>query len=134
MEKSSKKDKLDLSQFYGTTQFYQHPFWTGIVYTDGIQYLAASGHAYWLIDMIAGSLMSPDYKKAAAKDTRLKTMIFFKLKTHEEGGATLTANADLDEPNWLEQKIEFTDFPIEELDIWANWNGSGFTLMLKTEY
>ena len=130
----AKKDSMNLEQFYGTTNFYRHPLWKGIVYTDGIQYVAEKASAYWLIDLIAGSLMSPEYKKAASKDSRLSSMIFYNLSVQPGNKAVLTANADLDAPNWFEHKIEFTDFPEQNLDVWAAWNGTGFTLMLKTEY
>lgn len=124
---------LDLQQFYGTTNFYKHPIWRGIVYTDGVDYVAKEAGAYWLIDMIAGSLMSPEYKQAAAKDVRLQQMIFYKLTTEDSKG-NLSAYADSDEPNWFSHDLEYTDFPLDEIDIWACWNGQGFTLMLKTEY
>src|SRR3990167_5297686 len=41
----------ELLSFSGTENWYRHPF--GIVYTDGVQFLAEQAQAYWLIDAIA---------------------------------------------------------------------------------
>ncbi len=40
----------ELEQFYGTEKWYRH--FTGLVYTDGIKYLAENAGAYWLIDLV----------------------------------------------------------------------------------
>ncbi len=43
-------NKSDLTQFTSTTQYYKHLM--GLLYTDGVQYVAEQGKAYWLIDAI----------------------------------------------------------------------------------
>ncbi len=40
----------ELEQFHGTEKWYRH--FTGLVYTDGIKYLAENAGAYWLIDLV----------------------------------------------------------------------------------
>ncbi|HEV7692509.1 MAG TPA: hypothetical protein VGO52_16855, partial [Hyphomonadaceae bacterium] len=42
----------DLTQFTGSQTFYRHPLSGGCVYTEGVQYLAEAGAAYWLLDAI----------------------------------------------------------------------------------
>jgi hypothetical protein len=42
-----------LAQFTGTEQWHRHPLVRNILYTDGVQFVAQSGRAYWLIDEIA---------------------------------------------------------------------------------
>lgn len=41
---------LDLSQFYGTENYYRHI--SGKVYTDGVQYFASKAGAYWFVDLV----------------------------------------------------------------------------------
>ena len=41
---------LDLSQFYGTENYYRHI--SGKVYTDGVQYFARNAGAYWFVDLV----------------------------------------------------------------------------------
>ncbi len=43
----------DLGQFIGTQELYRHRLVKKIVYTEGVQYVAEHGGAYWLIDEIA---------------------------------------------------------------------------------
>ncbi len=48
-------NKLDLSQFYGTENYYQtNPiFAKGLVHTDGVKYFADTAGCYWFLDIIA---------------------------------------------------------------------------------
>src|SRR6266545_2852011 len=41
----------ELRQFIGTERYYRH--FTGMLYTDGIRYLADRAGCYWLIDVVA---------------------------------------------------------------------------------
>ena len=47
----------DLAQFIGTSQYYRHNL--GLLYTDGVKYVADRGGAYWLIDAIASWQIDP---------------------------------------------------------------------------
>mgnify|MGYP003462319858 FL=1 len=42
----------DLAQFTGSQTFYHHGLSGGCVYSEGAQYLAEAGSAYWLLDAI----------------------------------------------------------------------------------
>src|SRR5215471_18753753 len=42
-----------LHQFTGTEHWYRHPLVRTVTYTDGAQYVAEHGGAYWLLDIIA---------------------------------------------------------------------------------
>lgn len=46
-------NRADLRQFTGSENFYRHALVRSILYTDGVQYVAETGGAYWLIDAIA---------------------------------------------------------------------------------
>ena len=43
----------DLVHFTGTETWYRHPLNKKVLYTDGAQYVAEAGGAYWLLDEIA---------------------------------------------------------------------------------
>jgi len=47
--------KLDLSQFYGTENYYRtNPmFAKDLVHTDGVQYFADQAGCYWFLDIVA---------------------------------------------------------------------------------
>lgn len=126
--------RSDLDQFTGSETFYRHALFQKIVYTEGVQYLAENGHAYWLIEAIASHLLSQEFNAAAKKDPRLKLIHFWKLAVHPNKTADLTARADSDEEPFITQHLSYTDFPLESIDIWAADHGQGFTLMLPSEY
>ncbi len=44
-------EQAELAQFTGTEQYYKHL--GGLVYTDGVKYLAEKAGSYWLLDIIA---------------------------------------------------------------------------------
>src|ERR1700730_15173147 len=45
--------KDDLTQFTGSEHWYRHAMVRDVLYTDGVQYVAETAGAYWLIDEIA---------------------------------------------------------------------------------
>jgi hypothetical protein len=52
----------------------------------------------------------------------------------ENGSAVLTARKDSGLPALVTQEIEYTDFPLDEIEIWAGDNGEGYTLYLPSEH
>ena len=124
----------DLSQFTGSTKFYRHAFNRAVIYSEGVEYLAENAGAHWLVDAIASHIGSGPFRRAAAQDERISLMHFWKLAVSPDHSAHLTAIADSDEAPFLQQKIAYTDFPLEQIEIWAGNNGEGFTLMLPGEY
>jgi hypothetical protein len=45
--------EADLAHFHGTDTWYQHRLVRSVTYTEGAQYVAEHGGAYWLLDEIA---------------------------------------------------------------------------------
>ncbi len=68
----------ELRQFSGTEHWYKHL--SSYLYTDGVQYVAQEGGAYWLIDKI---LFTTRVKK------NLQEFGVWKLGVHEDKSATL---------------------------------------------
>jgi len=117
--------KNDLGQFTGTENYYKN--FLGLKYTDGVKYLCENGKAYWLIDAIA----SYQHEKKIRGNPRLMDMQFWKLKVNlKEGTAVLTCREDDGIPPVITQKIEYTDFEMEEVDVWVQ-NG---VALLPSEY
>ena len=115
----------DLAQFTGSENVYRH--WTGrLVYTEGVQYLAEKGGAYWLIDVIAS--YQPD--KQIASRPELVDFQLWELAVSKDKSAKLTVRADSDKPAAITQEIPFTDFPLEHVKLYV-CNG---TLLLLSEY
>ena len=113
--------KADLAQFTGTDQWYRHGLARKVLYTDGVRYVAEAGGAYWLIDEIAFGQAIPT---VAAEDFQA-----WRLKVNSDQTATLTCG-DGNENVVLTKRIEFTDFPLEEICFYVIDN----VLMLPSEY
>lgn len=128
----------DLSQFIGTETWYRH--FTGLLYTDGIQYVAEQAEAYWLIDAVAS------YQFKLKRDEYLAKFQVWMLSVVGEGEreypfllpkdgykAELTCWADTPKEGLkppVIQQIEYTDFPLSEIKLYV----SGGVLMLPSEY
>lgn len=105
--------KEDLSQFYGTDGYFR---WSRLfrqhVLTDGTKHVAEAGQAYWLFDAIASH--HPKVMKKAQVDPRLREIQFWELKVKDRS-AVLTCRADSGVKPAIRQKIEYTDFPLENI-------------------
>lgn len=89
--------KEDLEQFIGTSQYFRH--WTGLLYTDGISYLAEEGEAYWLLDSIGSYQRSPNVRNVELQ--------FWELAVRENRSAVLNMRQDTGLPEIVRQKIPY---------------------------
>ena len=113
--------KSDLFQFTGSEHWYRHSLARKVTYTDGAQYVAESGGAYWLIDEIALNQTEP---KIAAEEFQV-----WRLKVNFDKTATL----ECDDGNGrivFSKYIEYTDFPLDEMAFYFTDN----VIMLTSEY
>ena len=115
---NEKLNKADLAQFTGTTQWYKHPL--GVIYTDGIKYLAEKAGAYWLLDIVAS--YQPKHKD--------KPFQIWNLQVNKDGSAVIIMKEDSNEPILVEQEFAYTDFPLEEIEFYC----IDGTVLLKSEY
>ena len=105
----------ELNNFNGTENYYR--ITPDTIITDGAKFVADKAGAYWLMTAIASYL--PDF-------TNKETFIVANLKV------TLTATAStallkLDDGNdnvLAEQFIEYTDFELDEIKLYACYNGN----------
>jgi hypothetical protein len=93
-----------------------------VLYTEGAQFVAERGGAYWLLDEIA--LIQPYNKAVAAKRFQV-----WKLTVRPDRSATL-ACADGNNRIVFSKEIEFTDFPLDEITLWFANN----TIYLPSEH
>jgi hypothetical protein len=111
----------DLRQFTGTDQWYRHSLNRNVLYTDGVQYLGEHAGAYWLIDEIA---------IAQRYEARVKAEEFQSWKLVVTN-STATLSCDDGNGNVVFSKhIEFTDFPLLEIELWVEGN----VILLPSEH
>jgi len=112
----------DLHHFTGTMNWYRHPLNPKVLYTDGAQYLAQHGGAYWLLDSIA-------IAQAHVKAVKAEQVQVWTLKVNPDSTALLTC----EDGNYnivYKQSIPFTDFPLPEIKLYFTGN----VIMLTSEY
>ncbi|MFI4854690.1 MAG: DUF6876 family protein [Phycisphaerales bacterium JB065] len=124
----------DLRRFTGSLERFRHPLNRRVIYTPGVRYLAEQAGAYWLLDIIASYLGSPEMTRAISDDPRLGSLQFWRLDVHPEGGATVLCRADSGEESAIRQDIAFTDFPLDYVDVWVGFDGEHWTLYLPSEH
>ena len=120
----------DLAQFTGDVERFRS-INRHVIYTPGVKYLADKAGAYWLIDAIASYFMGGHM---AYPDRRLETLQFWRLDVNEDRSAVLTARADSGVVPYITQLIEYTDFPLESVEVWAGFDGKYWTLYLPSEH
>ena len=114
--------KTDLLHFTGSETWYRHGLVRDILYTDGAQYVAEQGGAYWLLDEIV--LAQKFDVKIASEPFQL-----WKLKVKEDHSAVLTCEDGNCQAVYT-KAIEFTDFPLDEIAFYF----TNKTILLPSEY
>ena len=118
-QKTLKKE--DLHQFTGTETWHRHGVARKVLYTDGAQYVAETGGAYWLLDEIA---FAQGIRKVADEEFQV-----WNLKVSPDNSARLTCD-DGNSNIRFSKEIEFTDFPLDEIRFYF----SGNVILLPSEY
>ena len=109
-----------LTGFTGTENWYKYPL-NGCTYTDGVQHLAASFGAYWLIDLV--------FSHQFEKKVRQQSFQVWELKKSAGSAFNIIATDGNGNPI-ARQHIPFSDFPFDAVTIWLCEG----CLMLPTEY
>lgn len=124
----------ELQYFTGDLERWRHPLYRKLIYTPGVRHLAERAGANWLIDTIASWMPSSQFRAATQRDSRIGDIHFWKLEVSDDRSAVLTAVADSGEEPFIRQKMEFTNFPLPEIDFYCAFDGEHWTLMLPSEY
>ena len=114
-------DPALLSQFTGTQRYYiispQH------VLTDGTHYLCQAGGCFWIMDAVASHL-----SEIGTRDWFVQVTVLVRDNT---------ATMIYDDGNGLEharQDIPCCDLPLEQIRLFAAWDGVYWVIMLPSEY
>ncbi len=126
--------KAELRQYTGDLERYRNALNPRLLYTPGVKFLAEAAGAYWLIDAVASWLTTPQYCSAVAQDKRIGWLHFWKLEVRTDRSATLAARVDADEGPFITQPIAFTDFCLDEIELWCACDGENWTLYLPSEH
>jgi hypothetical protein len=113
----------DLRQFTGSENWYRHSLVRSVLYTDGAQYLAEHGGAYWLLDEIA--LAQRHNKRVAGEEFQ-----FWKLAVDLDQHKGVLTCDDGNGNIVFSKRIPFTDFPLSEITLYYVNN----TILLPSEY
>lgn len=112
--------KSNIRQFTGTENYYR--ITQRHLLTDGTKYLADQAKCYWLMDAIASHLSrhhNDDFAVITLTVKNTKALL-----TLEDGNGNVFAR----------QKISYTDFPLDELKLYAAFDGMHWVIMLTSEY
>ena len=113
--------QTNLSHFTGTENYYR--VMPRLVITDGVQYLANQANSYWLVSLIYSHLMS---------NAIYSEFVVARLTVSEK-----TADLVLDDGNdqvISRQRIDYTDFPLDEISIYCCYQQQDWILLLPSEY
>lgn len=124
MKKSNKSQiETELSQFTGTEGY--HRYMGNLLLTDGAKYFAKVCEAFWLLDIIFSIQTNSEIMK--------QEMQICSLKMNGETSACVDIT-DGDKRVLHTQEIPFTDFPLDEITIWAILQGQHRVILLPSEY
>lgn len=113
--------RASLRSFTGTTEYRRH--WSGMRYTDGVQFLADKAEAYWLLDIIAS------WQPKALRDPWLREFQLWELFVKPDGTATVVCSRDSEDVAFRQQ-IEHTTFPLEYVKLYVE----GGVILLPSEH
>ena len=115
----------ELNNFSGTERYYR--IMPNVLMTDGAKFVADNGEAYWLMTTIASYLPEFTEKEtfivATLQVTRTTTSSHAILKL-DDGNDNILA----------EQFIEYTDFQLDVIKLYACYTGDMWVIMIPREY
>lgn len=116
-----------LAQFIGSTTFTRHGLVRYLLITEGVAFLADQAGAHWLIDAIAS------YQHEAR--VRAEPFQVWGLAVNASTRSAMLTMTDGNSPTpIISQEIDHTDFPLNEIALWAIAEGDHRVLMLPSEY
>ena len=114
-------DPATLTQFTGTECYYR--ITKKHLLTDGTKFLAEQAKCFWLMNEIASHLV-----EIGTADW------FIVVKTTVNNSKVLVVYEDGNGHEYVRQEIPFSDLPLNELTLYACWDGQHWVIMLPSEY
>ena len=122
--KTVEQIEQNMLQAIGTTKYIKH-FTGALVFTDGVEQLREDADCYWLVDAIAS------YR-------RTEPFQVWELVVNADKSAVLTMKEDSGRKPKVTQKIGYTDFPLEKIELWVEEGYVGdspcMVLLLPSEH
>ena len=119
-------DKKVLAQFIGTQTWHRfNGLSPNSLLTDGAQYVAEEGGAYWLMDIIASAQLDPKVKAEPFQ--------VWKLAVNDDQSAIMEAD-DRNGNAIYTQAIPWTDFILDNMKLYAVKEEDYLIIMLPSEY
>ena len=116
-----KFDPNQLNQFTGTAKYYRIS--RRHLLTEGTKYLAEQASCFWLMDAIASHLVEIGTAEwfVVVKTSIKRTKA---VMVYEDGNGNELAR----------QEIPYTDLPLDQISLYACWDGEHWVIMLPSEY
>lgn len=111
----------DLLNFTGTSTYYRIS--KRFLLTDGTKYLCEHAGCFWLMDAASSHLL-----EIGVGDW----FVLIRLTVKQERATLYFEDGNGHEH--ARQEIEYTDFPLSEITLYACWDGEHWVLMLPSEY
>ena len=111
-----------LHYFTGSSAYY--PLYPQLKLTDGTKFLCEQAKCFWLMDAVASHLGSyRDEDFVVAKFLRAKASNGWILRL-EDGNDEVLAD----------QIIEYSDFPLDEITLYVEFDGTNHVILLPSEH
>lgn len=116
-----------LGQFIGTETYHRYSaLFRHILLTDGVKFLADEAGAYWLMDVIGSHLSSVP---------RDQGFVVCRYAGTPNGSGLFSLTNDIPARNtYATQSVTYSDFPLDEIVMYAARHGAGWVVMLRSEY
>ena len=125
MDANTLRDQL--AQFTGSTTFTRHRLLPRMILTEGVRWLADTAGAHWCTDVIASYQHEPHVSGEHFQAWRLEVDV------STRAAVVMMTNGNTDVP-WVQQQIDYTDFPLDDITLWLIAQGDYLILMLPSEY
>lgn len=119
--------RTQLAQFTGSSTFTRHALIPRMLMTEGVVYLAQAASAHWLTDAIGSYLLDKRAQQEPFQAWRL-------VVDTQSCRAVLTMTDGNSSAPIITQQIDYTNFPLDQIDLWLVADGEHWVLMLPTEY
>ena len=128
--KSAHELRTEMDGFFGTEEYHRFSIlFPKTVLTDGAKWLADNGECYWLMDII-GSI-----EEIIANEPFTVVELTIQNKAQVSNPKALVKVDDGNGNVLYTQLIEYTDFPLNHVKLYANRGENGLrVVMLTSEY
>ncbi len=119
--------RAQLAHFTGSETFTRHALIPTVLMTEGVSFLADTAGAHWLTDAIASYVLDQRAQRESFQAWHLAVD-----PTTRKAILTMT-DGNSSKPI-ITQEFDYTDFPLDEIDLWLVASGSTWVMMLPSEY